>query len=122
LMRSTPRSTLSPYTTLFRSPGLMIAGSILLGRALAPIDLLIGSWKGFVTARTQYERLNKLLDQIPPDSDRMSLPAPKGAVRMEQALIGPPTGKTPVIKGVSFAIQPGETVAVIGPSAAGKST
>ncbi|MDY0069647.1 MAG: type I secretion system permease/ATPase [Porticoccaceae bacterium] len=104
------------------TPGLMIAGSILLGRALAPIDLLIGSWKGFVTARTQYERLNKLLDQIPPDSDRMSLPAPKGAVRMEQALIGPPTGKTPVIKGVSFAIQPGETVAVIGPSAAGKST
>lgn len=104
------------------TPGLMIAGSILLGRALAPIDLLIGSWKGFVTARTQYERLNKLLDQIPPDAERMSLPAPKGAIRFEQAMIGPPLAKTPIIKGASFAIQPGDTLAVIGPSAAGKST
>lgn len=104
------------------TPGLMIAGSILLGRALAPIDLIIGSWKGFVTARTQYQRLNQLLDQIPPDMERMSLPAPKGAIRFEQAMIGPPLSKTPVIKGVSFAIQPGDTVAVIGPSAAGKST
>ncbi|MAT50268.1 MAG: type I secretion system permease/ATPase [Porticoccaceae bacterium] len=104
------------------TPGLMIAGSILLGRALAPIDTLIGSWKGFVTARTQYQRLNQLLDQLPPEKERMTLPPPKGAVRMEQAMIGPPTGKNPVIKGATFAIQPGDVVGVIGPSAAGKST
>ncbi len=104
------------------TPGLMIAGSILLGRALAPIDLLIGSWKGFVTARNQYQRLNKLLDQVPPDMERMSLPAPRGVISAEQALVGTPTSKTPIIKGVSFTINPGETVAIIGPSAAGKST
>lgn len=104
------------------TPGLMIAGSILLGRALAPIDLMIGSWKALVTARTQYQRLNQLLDQIPPEAERMSLPAPKGAIRFEQAIVGPPLSKTPVIKGATFAIQPGEAVAVIGPSAAGKST
>jgi len=104
------------------SPGAMIAGSILLGRALAPIDVLIGSWKQFVTARTQYVRLNKLLDQLPADAEKMSLPAPKGALRLEQAMIGPPLSKMPVIKGVSFAVEPGESVAIIGPSASGKST
>ena len=104
------------------SPGAMIAGSILLGRALAPIDLLIGSWKQFVTARVQYDRLNKLLDQLPPDTEKMSLPPPKGAVSAEQAVIGPPLSKTAVIKGVSFLIPQGETVAIIGPSASGKST
>ncbi|MFA5546963.1 MAG: type I secretion system permease/ATPase [Porticoccaceae bacterium] len=104
------------------TPGLMIAGSILLGRALAPIDLLIGSWKGFVTARTQYQRLNQLLGQIPPDAERMSLPAPTGVVQVEQAAIGPPASRTAVVKGISFTIKQGEVIAIVGPSAAGKST
>jgi len=104
------------------SPGLMIAGSILLGRALAPIDLMIGSWKGFVLAREQYARLNELLLQIPADKDKMTLPEPEGKIQVEQAVIAPPGATAPVIKGISFAINPGESVGVIGPSGAGKST
>lgn len=104
------------------SPGAMIAGSILLGRALAPVDTLIGSWKQFVTARTQYVRLNELLDQLPEDTEKMSLPSPKGNFQVQDAVIGPPRMNTPVVKGVSFAIQSGEVVAIVGPSASGKST
>lgn len=104
------------------SPGAMIAGSILLGRALAPIDLLIGSWKQFVTARTQYQRLNQLLDQLPPETEKMTLPSPTGNIMVEQAVVAPPLSKMPVIKGVQFAIQKGDVIAIIGPSASGKST
>ncbi len=104
------------------SPGLMIGGSILLGRALAPIDLMIGSWKQFLTARTAYERLNTLLAQFPPEAEHMPLPAPKGAIRVEQAVVAPPGSKIAVLKGLNFAIDPGTFVALIGASASGKST
>jgi len=104
------------------TPGLMIAGSILLGRALAPIDLMIGTWKGFISARDQYKRLNELLLQIPADKEKMALPTPKGRLVTEGAVIVPPGAKIPVIKGVSFTIEEGQSVAIIGPSGAGKST
>jgi len=104
------------------SPGLMIAGSILLGRALAPIDLMIGSWKGFVLARAQYSRLNELLTQIPEDKETMELPAPNGKISVEQAMIVPPGAKSPVIKGISLEIEAGDSVGIVGPSGAGKST
>ncbi|MDD1605828.1 MAG: type I secretion system permease/ATPase [Methylococcaceae bacterium] len=104
------------------SPGLMIGGSILLGRALAPIDLMIGSWKQFLTARTAYERLNVLLANFPAEEDRMPLPAPKGALRVEQAMVVPPGSKVAVIKGISFAIDAGTSIALVGASASGKST
>jgi ATP-binding cassette subfamily C protein EexD len=104
------------------TPGLMIGGSILLGRALAPIDLMIGTWKQFLTARTAYERLNTILSQFPPEAERMPLPAPKGALRAEQAVVVPPGSRTAVIKGISFSIEPGVFIALIGPSASGKST
>lgn len=104
------------------SPGLMIGGSILLGRALAPIDLMIGSWKQFLTARTAYERLNTLLAQFPAETERMPLPAPKGALRAEQAVVAPPGSKVAVLKGLNFTIDAGTFVALIGASASGKST
>jgi ATP-binding cassette subfamily C protein EexD len=104
------------------SPGVMIGGSILLGRALAPIDLMIGTWKQFLSARTSYDRLNTLLARFPAETEKMPLPAPKGALRVEQALIIPPGSKIPAIKGVSFAINPGTFVGLIGASASGKST
>ncbi|MBT4147446.1 MAG: type I secretion system permease/ATPase, partial [Gammaproteobacteria bacterium] len=98
------------------TPGVMIAGSILLGRALAPIDLLIGTWKGFVSARGQYSRLNDLLKKVPQDKEPMKLPDPLGAVSVEGILVVPPGGKVPVVKNVSFAIEKGQLIGVIGPS------
>ncbi len=104
------------------TPGLMIAGSILLGRALAPIDLMIGSWKGFVAARGQYERLNEMLLKVPEDKDKMELPAPQGLLQVEQIMVMPPGTRQPVVQGVAFELKPGTSLGIVGPSAAGKSS
>ena len=100
----------------------MIAGSILLGRALAPIDQMIGSWKGFINARNQYGRINELLKAVPADKEKMSLPAPKGALAIENAVVTPPGAKAPVVKGVNFTVEQGDAIGIIGSSGAGKST
>lgn len=104
------------------SPGLMIAGSILMGRAMAPIDLIIGTWKGFIAARGQYQRLNDILLQIPADKEHMLLPDPQGRIQLENAVVVPPGSKLPVLKGINLVIEKGDIVGVIGPSGAGKST
>lgn len=104
------------------TPGMMIAGSILIGRALAPLDLLIGSWASFNNARASYARLDKLLKIIPADERKMPLPAPQGQVKVENLVVVPPGSKTPALKGVQFSVMPGEQVGIVGPSAAGKST
>jgi ATP-binding cassette, subfamily C, bacterial EexD len=104
------------------TPGLMIAGSIILGRALAPIDLMIATWKGFVSARMQYLRLNELLKRVPDEHEPMKLPDPVGNLSLEQVVVVPPGSKVPAVKGVSFAVQKGELIGVVGPSGAGKST
>ncbi|WP_048307581.1 type I secretion system permease/ATPase [Halomonas sp. PR-M31] len=104
------------------TPGMMIAGSILMGRALAPIDQMIGSWKGFVASRTAYQRLNELLEQIPEENRRMSLPAPIGEVAIESVAAAPPGVRMATLRGVNFNVAKGEHVGIIGPSAAGKST
>lgn len=104
------------------SSGMMIAGSILLGRALAPLDLLINSWAGFNNARAAYKRLNGLLNTIPSDLRKMPLPAPNGAVSLETVVVIPPGSKTPALRGLNLEVSPGDHVGIIGPSAAGKST
>lgn len=104
------------------TPGMMIAGSILLGRALAPLDLLIGSWKGFSSARTSYERLNELFNKYPAKDETMALPDPQGNVLCEGMMLVPPGGQSAVVRGVSFGLKKGESLAIIGPSAAGKSS
>jgi len=104
------------------SPGLMIAGSLLLGRALAPIDQMVGAWSGFINARTQYGRLNDLLEELPEDKPTMSLPAPVGVVSVEAAIVAAPGSRTPILKSISFRLEAGEALGIIGPSAAGKST
>jgi ATP-binding cassette, subfamily C, bacterial EexD len=102
--------------------GMMIAGSTLLGRALAPIDIMIGSWKSFINARGQYDRLNDLLLKVPASKDRMTLPEPQGNFSIEAATVIPPGSKTPVLKGITLTIEKGDVVGVLGPSGAGKST
>ncbi|SQG00503.1 type I secretion system ATPase [Paucimonas lemoignei] len=104
------------------SPGLVIAGSVLLGRALAPIDLIIGSWKGFIAARSQYDRLNGIMDKLQAEPERMPLPAPQGHVLVDNLIIGAPGSKTPILRGISFGVPAGSVVGIIGPSASGKST
>jgi ATP-binding cassette, subfamily C, bacterial EexD len=102
--------------------GMMIAGSTLLSRALAPIDIMIGSWKGFINARDQYKRLNEILLKTPPEKERMSLPNPQGAFSIEAAVVVPPGANAAVIKGLTFSIEKGDVIGVLGPSGAGKSS
>lgn len=102
--------------------GMLIAGSIIMGRALAPIDLMIGTWKQFGGARSAYGRLDELLKEFPEKDKPMSLPTPKGILSVEGALLFPPGSKQPSLQNVSFAINAGEVLGVIGPSAAGKSS
>ena len=104
------------------TPGAMIAGSIILGRALAPIQMIIGQWRGFNAARDAYGRLNSFYEIVPEDGDNTQLPAPKGQLSVENLIAGPPGAQTAVLAGLNFALKPGQGLGVIGPSAAGKST
>lgn len=104
------------------TPGTMIAASILMGRALAPVELAIGTWKQLVGARSSYARLTKLLGDFPHVDKGMSLPAPKGELRVENLIAGAPGSNAPIVRGVSLAIPQGKVVGVVGPSGSGKST
>ncbi|NML61183.1 type I secretion system permease/ATPase [Massilia sp. RP-1-19] len=104
------------------SPGMMIAASILVGRALAPVQLVIGVWKSFSTTRSAYERLSTLLEANPAREAGMPLPKPMGALSVEGVTAAPPGSKVPVVKNLTFAIAPGDVLGVIGPSGSGKST
>ncbi len=106
------------------TPGAMIAAAILLGRALAPVELAVGNWRSFVGARTAFARLKALLAAVPAPGEKMRLPNPEGQVDVEQVIAVAPGGDptSPILKGVSFQLAPGEALGVIGPTAAGKST
>ncbi|HET9734241.1 MAG TPA: type I secretion system permease/ATPase [Burkholderiales bacterium] len=104
------------------TPGVMIAATIILGRALAPIESLTAGWKSLVEARSAYQRLAKVIESEPNEPAAMKLPSPKGALSVENLLFGFRGQELPVIRRVSFALAPGESLAIIGPSAAGKST
>ena len=102
--------------------GMVIAGSILMGRALAPVDQLIAHWRQFNGARAAFSRLEELLTRMSADAPRMALPVPSGEITIENAVLVPPESENPVLKGISFRVGAGETLVIIGHSAAGKST
>jgi ATP-binding cassette subfamily C protein/ATP-binding cassette subfamily C exporter for protease/lipase/ATP-binding cassette subfamily C protein EexD len=102
--------------------GGMIAGSMLLSRALAPVEQAIGSWRQFISARQSYNSIEKIMTAIPKRQEGLTLPPPTGAVQIDKLVFLTPMGKTPIIKRVSFEITAGEVLGMVGPSASGKST
>ncbi|WP_274628426.1 type I secretion system permease/ATPase [Arvimicrobium flavum] len=104
------------------TPGAMIAASIIMGRALAPVEAAVANWRGFAAARAARTRILALLENLPSDQERVTLPTPQGVVSVENVLACPPGTRMPSLRGVTFALKPGDVLGVIGPSAAGKST
>lgn len=101
--------------------GSMVASSILMGRAIGPLEQIVGQWRGIVSARDNWASLKDTLTKVPPPVEQMPLPPIRGFVSVENIIAGPPGGD-PVLKGVTFTLEPGDVLGVLGPSAAGKSS
>lgn len=104
------------------TPGVMIAASIITGRALAPIETVTTQWRNFALSWLAYKRLNKFVNTGVERADRTALPAPTGELEIDKLYVQPLSAKKPIVKNATFKLQPGEALGVVGPSAAGKST
>ncbi|BBQ83034.1 MULTISPECIES: type I secretion system permease/ATPase [unclassified Klebsiella] len=104
------------------TPGLMIAASIILGRVLSPVEQVISSWKQFVQFRSAWKQLTALLRDYPAPPEKMNLPTPKGTISVEGVFAAPPGQKIATLRNISFQLEQGEVLGIIGPSASGKSS
>ena len=102
--------------------GTMIAGSILMGRALAPVDQTVGAWRGIVNTRQSYDRLVEFVKTIELEEASIVLPPPDGPLEVEGLIYAFPGQSSPILKGINFKLNPGEAMAIIGPTAGGKTT
>ena len=104
------------------SSGSIIAATIIFGRALAPVEQVIGHWRGFIKARESYHKLEEVLSYAPPEKSRTELPRPKGILEVQNIRVAAPESRHVILNGISFRANPGQMLAIIGPSASGKST
>ena len=104
------------------SPGIMIAGTILLGRAMAPVESLIGNWNGLVATRSAYARLANLFPAIFDQTERQPLPPPQGRIQVERAFLAGTDKDHPILRQVDFDLPAGRSLAILGPSGSGKSS
>ncbi|UWR35871.1 type I secretion system permease/ATPase (plasmid) [Sulfitobacter sp. W027] len=104
------------------TPGVMIAASILLGRALAPVETVVNQWSTVQRAKRGWDSLVELLSNVPEDSVQVELPRPRARIDIRQVTVIPPKGRQATLRLINFEIRPGEAVGVIGPSGSGKST
>lgn len=104
------------------SPGAMIAANVLMGRALAPIDLLVGTWRGFVSTRASFGRLEQLLRDYPERDPALSRVAPTGSITLRHVVASAEGREKRILNNISFAVAAGTVVAILGPSGSGKST
>ncbi|UNK59232.1 type I secretion system permease/ATPase [Buttiauxella ferragutiae] len=104
------------------TPGLMIAASIILGRVLNPVEQIIGSWKQFVQFRSAWQQLSTLLKEYPAPKEILTLPRPKGNISVEALFAAAPGQRSPLLRNISFQLEQGEVLGIIGPSASGKTS
>lgn len=110
------------YNLLNGGGAMLVVSSILGGRMLAPLVQVVTQWQTVVNVRDAWQRLNGLLTAVPAPVDAMPLPAPRGHLQVEQLMAAPPGSNAAILRGVAFGLQPGDVLAVVGPSAAGKTT
>lgn len=107
---------------LWGGPGMMIVGSVLGGRVLAPLAQAIAQWRSVVNVRESWKRLSLMLQQVPESDEGMPLPAPKGFLTAESLVAAAPGQQVQILRGIQFGLKPGDALAVVGPSASGKTT
>ena len=104
------------------SPGAMIAGSIILGRALAPIQMVISQWRNWIQTKGAYKDLKSFYENLPPEAEKVELPAPTGKITVSKVSAGPPNAKIATLKNINFDLVPGDGLCILGNSGSGKSS